>query len=165
MAELDGRDHVTAQHELLTASYVEIEPDPQQLFDQIHESLTPPMFSQFKRLCARVSAAELAARLPALTKRRGQLIVLAQQHRFDIRLATSVADALIAALDGLDRYAPSELALLNGAIAYFLELNDEAHDLKDPNGFEDDAQVARRVLEVLGRAELGTELDAAAAPA
>lgn len=163
LVELSGRDHVTAQHELLTASYVVIEPDPQPLFDRIGEALTPSMFAQFKRLCGRVSAEELSSLRPALAKRRAQLVALAQKHRFQVRLATSIADGLIHALDQLDRYAPSELSLLNGAIGYYLKLNDEAHDLKDPGGFEDDAQVARVVLEVLGRAELAVEIDAVTA--
>lgn len=137
-----------------------IEPDPQPLFDRIGEALTPSMFAQFKRLCGRVSAEELDSLRPALAKRRAQLVALAQKHRFRVRLATSIADGLIQALDRLDRYAPSELSLLNGAIGYFLELNDEVHDLKDPGGFEDDAQVARVVLEVLGRGELAVEIDA-----
>ena len=43
--ELAGRDHVTAQHELLVASFVAIEPDPKPLFDQVRETLTPKMFA------------------------------------------------------------------------------------------------------------------------
>ncbi len=161
LAELEARDHVTAQHELITASYVVIEPDPQPLFDRIEEELTPSMFARFKRLCERVSGADLASRRPSLEKRRSQLVALAQQHRFHVRLATSVADGLIRALDRLDGYAPSELRLLNGAIGYYLELDDEAHDLKHPDGFKDDAQVARVVLEVLGCDELAMDIDSA----
>jgi hypothetical protein len=162
LAELVGRDQVTAQHELLTASFVAIEPDPAALFDHVRQALTPSMFAQFQRQCGRVAAADVAARRPVIEKRRAQLIELAQKHRFQIRLATSIANALIAALEDLSGYAPSELALLNGAIGYFLELEDNAHDLKDPNGFEDDAQVARSVLEVLGRTELAEEIGAVA---
>lgn len=33
-----------------------------------------------------------------------------------------------------------------------------SHDLKDPNGFEDDAQVARSVLEVIGRADIASSV-------
>jgi hypothetical protein len=163
LAQLSGRDHVTAQHELLTASYVVIEPDPQPLFDRIGEALTPSMFLQFKQLCERARPEELTARRPALEKRRVQLVALAEKHRFQVRLATSIADGLMHALDRLDGFAPSELSLLNGAIGYYLELDDEAHDLKDPKGFEDDAQVARVVLEVLGRGELAAEIDASKA--
>jgi ATP-dependent helicase HepA len=162
LAELEGRDQVRAQHELLTVSYVAIEPDPAPLFEQVREALTPSMFSQFQRLCGHVSAADVASRRPSLQKRRAQLVAIAQTHRFHVRLATSIADALVVALADIDRYAGSELGLLNGAIGYFLELKDEAHDLNDPNGFDDDAQVARAVLEVLGRAELAVEIEAAA---
>ena len=109
--ELAGRDHVTAQHELLVASFV-IEPDPKPLFDQVRETLTPKMFALFQRLCVRVSADELAERRAALKKRRGQLIQLAQKHRLQIALATSVADALLAALADIERYSSSELMLL-----------------------------------------------------
>jgi superfamily II DNA or RNA helicase len=161
LGELDGRDQVTAQHELLTASYVVIEPDPQRLFDHVREALTPSTFAQFQRLCRRSDASSLATRRPELEKRRKQLVLLAQQHRFNVRLATSIADALVAALEGLGEYAPSELALLNGAIEYFLEIDDEAHDIKNPKGFHDDARVAASVLEVLGRGQLAAEIDTA----
>ena len=158
LGELAGRDHVTAQHELLVASFVAIEPDPKPLFDQVRVALTPTMFAQFQRLCVTVSAADLLARRAAVQKRRGQLIQLAQKHRFQIELATSIADALIAALTDVEQYSGSELTLLKGAVEYFIELEDDAHDLKDPNGFEDDAQVARSVLEVIGRADLASSV-------
>jgi hypothetical protein len=163
--ELAGRDQVSAQHELFTASFVAIEPDPRPVFDQVRGSLTPSMFAQFERMCVRISPTKLTARRAALQKRRVQLIELAKKHRFQIELATSIADALIAAFDEVDVYSPTELQLLNGAVEYFLELGDDAHDLKDPNGFEDDAQVARSVLEVLGRAELATGIGTTAARA
>lgn len=165
LSELEGCDQVQAQHELISASYVTIEPDPAPLFEQIRESLSPTMFSRFQHQCRRVSRQELAAKRSTVDKRQTQLVALAQKHRFHVRLATSIASTLIAALDDLERYAPSELALLNGAIGYFLELEDEAHDLKDPDGFEDDAQVARSVLEVLGRGDLAAEISAPLAEA
>jgi hypothetical protein len=89
---------------------------------------------------------------------RARLIQLAQKHRFQIELATSIVDALIAALADVERYSGSELTLLKGAVEYFIELEDDAHDLKAPNGFEDDAQVARSVLEVIGRADLASSV-------
>jgi superfamily II DNA or RNA helicase len=158
LADLDGRDHVSAQHELLVASFVAIEPDPKPLFDQVRGAMTPSMFAQFQRLCVTVSAAELVARRTAVQKRRGQLIQLARKHRFQIELATSIADALIAALDDVGRYSSSEITLLKGAVEYFIELEDDTHDIKDPKGFEDDAQVARSVLEVIGRADLSSSV-------
>ena len=165
LGELVGRDQVTAQHELLTASSVTIEPDPRPLLDQIRETVAPLRFAQFERHCTRVDAAELTARRPDLEKRRSQLVLLAQKHRFQIRLAKSIADALIAALADVDSYAGSELSLLNGAIGYFLDLDDDAHDLKDPNGFDGDAEVARSVLEVLGHGELAAEIGSPTVPA
>jgi superfamily II DNA or RNA helicase len=158
LGELAGRDHVTAQHELLVASFVAIEPDPKPLFDQVRETLTATMFAQFQRLCVPVSADELVERRATLEKRRRQLIQLSEKHRFQIALATSIADALLAALADLERYSSSELTLLKGAVEYFIELDDDAHDLKDPNGFEDDGQVARSVLEVIGRADLASSV-------
>ena len=122
------------------------------------QALTPTRFAQFQRLCIRVSADELAERRATLEKRRGQLIQLAQKHRFQIALATSIADALLAALADVERYSSSELTLLKGAVEYFIELDDDAHDLKDPHGFEGDAQVARSVLEVIGRADLASSV-------
>lgn len=158
LGELIGRDHVAAQHELLTASFVSVEPDPRPVFDEIRSHLAPQLFAQFQRLSASISASHLTARRATLEKRREQLLLLARRHRFQIGLATSIADALLEALKTAGQYAPAERMLLNGAIGYFLELEDEAHDLKDPRGFEDDAQVARSVLEVLGHTELASSL-------
>jgi hypothetical protein len=158
LAELDGRDHVSAQHALLVASFVAIEPDPKPLFDQVRAALTPTMFAQFQRLCVGANASELLARRAVVQKRRSQLIQLAKKHRFQIELATSLADALIAALADVERCSGSELTLLKGAVEYFIELEDDVHDLKDPNGFEDDAQVTRSVLEVIGRADLASSV-------
>jgi hypothetical protein len=77
-----------------------------------------------------------------------------------VRLATAIAGALIAAVDGAARLSLHERSLLNGAIGYFLEVEDEAHDVRDPRGFEDDARVARSVLEVIGRVDLAAEIEA-----
>ena len=60
LAELDGRDHVSAQHELLVASFVAIEPDPKPLFDQVREGADPDDVRLVQRLCVSVSAHELA---------------------------------------------------------------------------------------------------------
>lgn len=154
LAELDGRDAVSAQHELLAASWVRVEPDPAPLLEQVSAALTESMFKQFKRLCLRSTPDELLAFAPKLDKRRTQLLALSKKFPFDVELATAIADTLLAALEDLDRFASRELGLLRGAIEYFLEVQDEAHDLKDPKGFHDDAAVASIVLETIGRPEL-----------
>jgi hypothetical protein len=154
IAELAHRDHVSAQHQLIAASYVSIEPDPAPLFAQVQASLTSSMFATFKRMCTRTTAADLLPRRSELTKRRQELARVADKLAFDLPLATAIADALIAALDRIDSFTPRELNLLSGAISYFLVIDDEDHDLKSPNGFEDDRAVANIVLEAIGVPEL-----------
>ena len=132
VTEPDRSNQVVAQHELLSASFVAIEPDPAPLFDQIRHALTPSMFSEFQRLCGHhVECEALRARRPALDKRRSQLRLLSQKHRFNVRLATAIAGALIAAVDGAARLSLHERSLLNGAIGYFLEVEEE-DELRDP---------------------------------
>jgi hypothetical protein len=55
LGELAGRDHVTAQHELLVASFVAVEPDPKPLFDQVRGALTPTMSSSLRNIGSRSS--------------------------------------------------------------------------------------------------------------
>jgi SNF2 family DNA or RNA helicase len=118
LAELDGRDRVIAQHELFSASYVSIESDPRPLLDALRADLSPETYELFARKCSRADGAAIAARRPLVETRRAQLVAHSRRHRFDVRLAVGIADALIAAIDGAERHPGSELALLNGAIGY-----------------------------------------------
>lgn len=70
---------------------------------------------------------------------------------------------MIHSLDDLASVASRELNLLSGAIGYFLELDDAEPDLKTPDGFEDDRQVANIVFEAIGRPELVVETQHAVA--
>jgi len=160
LGELDGRDQVGAQHEMLSASFVSIEADPAPLFAQVEAALTPSMYQVFKKLCRRTTVAQLAARREAVLKRRLQLIAYAKKHAFDAPLAIGLAEALARALQELDRFSPRELTILSGAVDYFLELDDESPDLKSPDGFEDDRAVANIVLEAIGRPELCVRAEA-----
>jgi hypothetical protein len=159
LAELEGKDQVSAQQSLYSASFVLIDPDPQPLFDQVEAELPPGMFIHFRRLSRPVTTDRIEALVPEIAKRRKGLLRLAQTREFNVRLAVGVADALARAIEDVERYSPEELNLLYGAVGYFLELEDEAHDLKSPDGFNDDAQVANIVLEVVGRPELRVDRD------
>ena len=143
----------------MTASYVSVEPDPAPMFAQVEAALTPTMYSSFRRMCTRPTPENLLGRRAELVKRRADLRKLADSGRieFDLELATRIADALVAALDRIDAYTVRELTLLSGAIEYFIVIDDENHDLKDPNGFDDDRAVANIVLEAIGVPELAIE--------
>jgi ATP-dependent helicase HepA len=164
LAELDGRDRVTAQHEIFAASFVSIEPDPEPLFEQARVALSPGTFDRFRRLCHPATATEINGLIPELAKRRTAVLKLAQRHEFNVRLAVEIADALAAVIKDASRLSGSELNLLHGAVAYFLEIEDEAHDLRRPDGFADDARVTNIVLEVIGRPELRVDVDAEGEP-
>jgi SNF2 family DNA or RNA helicase/uncharacterized membrane protein YkvA (DUF1232 family) len=155
LGELDGKEQVGAQHELLSASFVSIELDPAPLFAQVEAALTPAMNQVFMKLCRRTTVEQLSVRRDDVLKRRLQLLAHAKRgHAFDAPLAVGVAEALAHALQELDRFSPRELNVLSGAVEYFLELDDESPDLKSSRGFADDRQVANIVLEAIGRPEL-----------
>jgi len=161
LAELRGREQVSGQHELYSASYVEIEPDPRPLFEQVRDALPPKAFETFRRVCTRPTPEQLVDLPGRLAKRRAQLAALAARHTFDAPLALAIADALLAATSDLSRYGSNELMLLHGAAEYYLLIDDHDHDLKSPHGFEDDAIVANIVLETVGRPELVVEMSVA----
>lgn len=161
--DLDGRDSVTVQHQLLAASYVSIEPDPAPLFAQVQAALTPSMYAHFKRLCVRTTAEQLLTKRAAVAKRREELRRAATRLPFDLETAAGIADALLAALDELDRLTAREINLLSGAVEYFLLIDDEDHDLNSPDGFEDDRLVANIVLGAIGLPELAVQAANAAA--
>jgi hypothetical protein len=158
LAELEGGGRVTAGQERFSASYVSISRDPKPLLESLRADLEPGTFEMFRRGCRLVAHDQLARQRPAVTRRREQLVQLARSRSFNVGLATAIADALLAALDGSPGLAPSELMLLNGAVGYFLELDDATPDVADPAGFDDDAQVVRRVLEVIGRPDLAAAI-------
>lgn len=146
---LTGRDHVGVQHELLTASYVEIEPD---LGDAIREKglvLPVELFNRVLALCRDTSAAELSDLADMVRERIVQLEQLAARTSFDATTAAAIAAKLTPAITRGHEFDPIERALLRAATDYFLLIDDEQNDITSPDGFDDDRIVAEAVLRVL----------------
>jgi hypothetical protein len=74
--------------------------------------------------------------------------------RLDLDSATAISTVLVTLLDEGDHYDASERALLRGAVDYFVDSDDGAHDLTDALGFDDDARVVNAVLDALDRRDL-----------
>jgi SNF2 family DNA or RNA helicase len=154
LGELAGRDQVSAQHGLLTASYVEIQPDPTPLLGEIRRALPAPLFDRLRSACRWSTDEDLAAWATAVTDRRKKLRALASSHRFDSEVALRSADALLKLIAIGEGMGARERFVLSGAVDYFLKIEDEEHDLTGPTGFEDDRKVVNAAAVALGHPEL-----------
>jgi SNF2 family DNA or RNA helicase len=152
--ELLGRETVTAQDELLVASFVDIQPNPAELLTAADPRIPRALAARFLFTCRSRTADDLRARELDLVKRREQLVALASRHTIDVETGTQVADALTAAVRAVDTLDHTGRAMLGGAIDYFLLVADEDHDLKSEHGFDYDRDVADAVLSVIGLDEL-----------
>ena len=149
IGELAGRDHVGVQHELLTASYVEIDADRR---DEIRERgivLPHDLYDRLVALCRETTADELAAMRAIVTERADQLAKLAERTSFDATTGIAVATMLARALEHAGSLDPTGRALLRASVDYFLLVDDEQNDITTPDGFEDDRLVAEAVLRAL----------------
>ena len=150
IADLAGREQVAIQHELLAASYVEVQPDLSEeiggleLPDQLHERVVG--------LVRPTSSEDLATLQMAVTERGEKLVKLSETKRFDPSVAVTIANDLSSALADTSSLR-SDRALLRAAVDYFLLVDDEQHDLTAKCGFEDDRLVVQAVLSAIGQAD------------
>ncbi len=72
----------------------------------------------------------------------------------DIETARLVAASLTELLRTAADRTASQLALLRGAVEYFVESDDEQDDTEDIVGFDDDARIVSAVAEALDRHDL-----------
>ena len=98
---------------------------------------------------------ELEASLDGVKEYLDVVRAAAQSRDFvDLALATQITDVLTALVHDAAEYTARERSLLAGAIAYFIDADDENSDLNSPTGLEDDAEVLNAVCRFLGRGDL-----------
>jgi SNF2 family DNA or RNA helicase len=150
ITELNGREQVGAQHELLTVSYVEVEPD---LSDEVRATglvLPGHLLERVISLYRPTSAEEVRALKPLVIERADKFSQLAGRGAFDPQPAVDLARRLTGAIDRADGLGQPQCGLLRAAVDYFLLVDDAEHDLTSPSGFDDDRQVAEAVLLAIG---------------
>lgn len=149
LTELSGREQVGAQHELLTVSYVEIEPD---LSDEVRASgliLPAHLLDRVIGLYRPVAADELRDLRRSVVDHADKLRQLSGKGAFNPQPALELANRLVDAIDRSAEMSSTECGLLQAAGEYFLLVDDAEHDLTSRSGFEDDRQVVDAVLHVV----------------
>lgn len=121
----------------------------------VQELLHPHEMDRFIAACVPT----LAAELPGLRLRTQAYLAWVRKEAsgnptMDLDMANRIADTLSRLLDEPDQYGEQERALLRGAVDYFVDSQDDANDLTDAIGFDDDARVLNAVLEACGRRDL-----------
>lgn len=76
----------------------------------------------------------------------------------DLGLAARIADALWSLIEEIADRGDEAYAAVRGAVDYFVLNRDEVHDLEDPAGFVDDAQIVNDVARQLGLSELAVRI-------
>jgi superfamily II DNA or RNA helicase len=151
LSELEVRSTVGTRMQLLTASYVEVEPDHGPLRHAIGRGLPKEIADTFFESWGRPSGESLGAIRLKVSERRRQLKALAKKHSFDNQRADVVGarlEALLADVDG----APQRAALF-AAAQYYLRLADAVRDVRSPDGFKDDELVLNAVEAAIARAD------------
>ena len=151
LGALVGREHIAAQHELLSASWVEIMPDPA---DALRAGGVEDraIIRRVQERAARTSTVGIAKRIDHAEKHLAKLEQLATEGRWkgDIANARRCASLLAEWKERAGELDAGSRFLLRGAIDYFLLLDDEHHDLRDQDGFSDDVQVAEAISAAIG---------------
>ena len=125
----------------------------------VQEVLHPNEMDRFIAACVPTEADELAGvRLRTQAHLAWARTEAARSPALDLDMATRIAEALLTVLDEPDQYGHEERALLRGAADYFIDSDDNANDLTDAVGFDDDARVLNAVLEAIGRKDLVIDL-------
>lgn len=125
----------------------------------VEEVLHPGELNQFVSACVPTTAEELTKLRQAVADHLAYVTEAASRsNAVDVDTATAIAVALTTVLADPGALDTEGRALLRGAAEYFIRRDDGADDLTDAIGFDDDARVLNRVLEVLGRTELTVEL-------
>ena len=128
--------------------------DPQHSSNQlVHRLLHPGERDRFAALCRPTSAVEFPA-LRASVDAHLALAEAAEGALVDVEVGRQVAGALNELLDNPNGYDDEQRALIRGAVDYFVLTGDDADDLSDPTGFDDDARIVNAVAQALDRADL-----------
>jgi ATP-dependent helicase HepA len=144
IADLDGREQVAIQHELLAVSFVEVEPDATLAVREL--DLPDQLYERVMGLVRPTSADELDGLRAAVTERSEKLGLLSEARKFDSRLGRETARHLADALERAASLDETQRSLLRAAADYFLLVEDESHDLTADAGFDDDRRIVEAVL-------------------
>jgi hypothetical protein len=149
LSELTHLDQVAIQHERLTACFVDIHKDVTEplreagldarLLDRLRSLSRPSSIDDIHRISELVAAH--TKKLRALADRVGR-------DKIDLSSALSISASLRSAAEAAPTLEVDERALLRGAMAYFLIVDDFEPDLQK-GGFDDDRAVADAVLRVV----------------
>jgi ATP-dependent helicase HepA len=151
VADLAGREQVAVQNELLTTSFVEVEPDRSEAIRQAGVILREDLFDRLLGLCRDTTVDELTQLRAAVIQRGDQLAKLSERAHFESGVGLGIARRLTDALTDAHAFDATERTLLRAAADYFLLIEDEQHDLKSRDGFADDREVVDAVLHAIGR--------------
>ena len=78
----------------------------------------------------------------------------AEYQMLNLSLATLIGERLKSALGYWDTFNESQQFWILGAIAYFVDSDDEEDDFRSPIGFEDDAEVFNACIRFAGHDDL-----------
>jgi uncharacterized membrane protein YkvA (DUF1232 family) len=116
---------------------------------------------RFIAMCTDATASDLHAMGPEIDRYEEHARTMSDAGRLvDVETAAAVAASLRHMLAATSDYTPSQRALLRGAIAYFVQDDDDELDLDSVIGFDDDARIVSAVAEALGRPDLTIDIGA-----
>jgi ATP-dependent helicase HepA len=146
---LEDRATVGTHTKLLTASYVEVGPDPRPLLARLRASLPEALGRELLKYRGRPTAADVTAVRVQVSDRRSKLEALAADQRLDRERALRVGRTLEELLNDAGERPQPERTIVYAAARYYLDIGDYVHDLRSPNGFEDDEAVVAAVCAAL----------------
>lgn len=125
---------------------------PDVLVDAI---LHPGERDRFVAMCRVTDPAETAGLRRRVVAHLGRIEgLLEERPTIDADASRQLAAALLSALDDAPTLSEGRLALLRGALEYYVDESDSISDLDDPTGFDDDIRVANAVFREIGRDDL-----------
>jgi uncharacterized membrane protein YkvA (DUF1232 family) len=129
-----------------------MEPD---LLRTTAEALSEEDRERFLGLCEARDAATLRRDADRIATHLNTITLFAAEDSLvDLKLAQSIAAALLELIVAADRLTFEQRRLVAGAIEYFVETGDAADDFRGLSGLEDDARITRAVCAAVGRPEL-----------
>ncbi|MEO1063956.1 MAG: hypothetical protein AAFZ07_21260 [Actinomycetota bacterium] len=125
---------------------------PDVLVDAI---LHPGERDRFVAMCRVTDPGETAELRRRVVAHLGRIEgLLDERSTIDADASRQLAAALLSALDDAPALSEGRLALLRGALEYYVDESDSISDLDDPTGFDDDIRVANAVFREIGRDDL-----------
>ena len=119
------------------------------------DSLSPSLFDALDRLTKEASPLSPGE---CLKQAAGHVIAAQSASKtfplVNVRLAQAIFDSCRALVNSFDALPSHSKAWIKGAILYFAQTTDGAHDFESLGGFEDDCEVLNACLRLAGREDL-----------